>query len=184
MTSSSQGISVFSGIRKSANGRYQSLQGTYNPRVGGPYKGPSKRPIFRSKLELRLMLMLDSVEAGNVVSWEYESRRIPYTDKSTFELDGSGRRTNPVRQYVIDFIIKLKSAVGIQTYWVEVKSIHDIEVNRTRRRTKNAMISEKIRIKNYCKWVAAAKIAKNVGAQFLVVTERELDRLKRMIYGH
>lgn len=183
MNEVSQGISVFSGLRQSANGRYKSLQGTYNPRVGGPYRGPSKKPKFRSKMELRLMLMLDSPEANNVMSWEYESRRIPYVDKSSFDLDNSGRRVNPTRNYVIDFIINLKTVTGIQTYWVEVKSINDIEVNKRKKRTKNAMLSEKIRLKNYCKWIQAAKIAHNVGARFLVVTERELDMLKNMIYG-
>ena len=184
MAYQSQGISIASRLIKSTNGRYQSLQGTYNPRLGGPYKGPAQKPKFRSKLELRLMTMLDSPEANNVLSWEYESRRIPYVDKSTFEIDKSGRRHNPVRQYVIDFIIRLRGSVGVRVFWVEVKSLNDIEVNKRKRRTKNAMIAEKIRVKNYCKWMSAAKIAKNIGAQFLVVTERELDQLKSMIYGH
>jgi len=170
-------------MRKSSNGRYRSLQGIYNPRVGGPYKGPSKKPIFRSKMELRLMTMLDSVDAENVVSWMYEAKRIPYLDKSEPTVDSRGLKHFPTRNYVIDFIVTLKGVGGTKTFWIEVKSIHDIEVNKKHRSTKNARISEKIKVKNYCKWMAAAHAAKNVGAQFLVVTEKELDGLAKMIFG-
>lgn len=182
MEPNGQGISLRSHLKRSENGRYTSLQGTYNPRVGGPYRGPSPRPKFRSKLELRLMLMLDSPEATNVLSWEYESRRIPYLDKTTFTVDATGRRVFRTRQYVVDFVIRLKNGGGCNVYWVEVKSVHDIDVNKRHLKTKNAAIAEQIRLKNYCKWMSAAKVAKGVGARFLVVTERELDQLKTMIF--
>lgn len=170
-------------IRQSANGRYKSLQGTYNPRIGGHYAGPSKKPSFRSKLELRLMVMLDSPDANNVISWQYESKKIPYQDKSTVEVAKNGVKTFPTRHYLIDFVVQLKQGAAIRTFWIEVKSVHDIEVNRHRKMTKGVKISEKIRIKNYCKWMAAAKAAKSCGAHFLVVTERELDALKSMLFG-
>ncbi len=175
--------SVQAHVKQSSNGRYRSLQGVYNPRVGGPYRGPAKKPVFRSKLELRLMVMLDSPDANNVVSWEYESRKIPYKDKSTVQLDSRGMKSFHDRHYTIDFVVRLKTGFGERTFWIEVKSIHDIEVNKRRKQTKNAKIAEKIRIKNYCKWMAAAQAAKRSGASFMVVTEKELDALKGMIFG-
>jgi hypothetical protein len=175
--------SVQAHIKQSTNGRYKSLQGTYNPRIGGPYKGPAKKPAFRSKLELRLMVMLDNPDANNVISWQYESKKIPYQDKSTVEVAKNGVKSFPTRHYIIDFIVQLKNGMGIRTFWIEVKSIHDIEVNKKRKMTKNAKISEKIRIKNYCKWMAAAKAAKSCGANFMVVTEKELDALKSMLFN-
>lgn len=175
--------SVQAHIKQSSNGRYRSLQGTYNPRVGGPYRGPSKRPAFRSRLELRLMVMLDSPEANNVVSWEYESRRIPYKDKSSVETDSRGVKSFHERNYTVDFVVRLRTSAGERTFWIEVKSVHDIEVNKRKRTTKNALVAEKIRVKNYCKWMAAAQAAKRCGASFMVVTERELDSLRDMIFG-
>ena len=175
--------SIQAHVRQSSNGRYKSLQGTYNPRVGGPYRGPAKRPTFRSKLELRLMVMLDSPDANNVVSWEYESRKVPYKDKSSVQIDSRGMKSYHDRHYTVDFVVRLRSGRGERVFWIEVKSIHDIEVNKKRRQTKSAQISEKIRLKNYCKWMAAAQAAKRCGASFMVVTERELDALKSMIFG-
>ena len=177
-------VNILSHIKKSANGRYKSLQGTYNPRIGGPYKGPMKKPVFRSKLEWRLMLMLDSPMANNVISWEYESRRIPYVDKSSTDIDSRGFKRFPTRHYVVDFIVKLKDTHGnVQSFWIEVKSIHDIQVTKKHRSTQNAKIAEKIRIKNLCKWMAASKSAKLNGAHFMVLTENELGTLGRMING-
>ena len=180
----SSGVSIISHYKQSQNGRYKSLQGFYIPRNGGPYKGPAKKPLFRSKLELRLMRMLDNPNAANVAAWEYESRRIPYRDKSSVFYDNSGRPVFQQRNYVVDFVVKVKAGNGVvNTFWIEVKSVNDIEVNKRHRTTKNAKISEKIRLKNMCKWMAAAQAAKNSGARFMVVTEKELDSLAKMIFG-
>ena len=171
-----------SSLRKSSNGRYKSLQGLYNPRPGGPYRGPSRRPMFRSKLEWRLMLMLDSPNATNVVGWEYESRRIPYVDRSTKTLDRNGVPRSPTRNYVVDFVVQLRRPDGtLRKFWIEVKSVHDIQVAKRRRNTDSARIAEKIRVKNLCKWMAAAKAARLNDAHFMVLTENELGTLSSML---
>lgn len=174
--------SVYANFRTSSNKRYRSLTGTYRPRQGGPYSGPMKEPKFRSKIELRLMTMLDSPSAENVVSWSYESKRIPYIDRSTVLRNPNGTTYNPTRSYVVDFIVTLRSlGGGTVTFWIETKSVHDIEVNKRKKRTKNAMTAEKIRVKNYSKWIAAKKAAEAVNARFLVMTENELAALAKML---
>lgn len=173
--------SLYAHFNTSSNKRYKSLQGTYNPKIGGTYTGPQKCPKFRSKLELRLMTMLDN--SNRVISWSYESKKIPYVDKSTVITSISGMRSNPTRHYIIDFIVSIKDKFGdISTFWIETKSANDLLVSK-KKNTKNAKISEQIRIKNYSKWIAARKAAKAVGAHFVVVTENELDTLKKMIYN-
>ena len=171
-------------LKTSSNGRYKSLQGTYNPRIGGPYKGPTKKPVFRSKIELRLMTMLDNLNATNVVGWKYEARKIPYIDKSTVCESASGIKSHPLRHYIIDFIVDVKNpAGGISTFWIETKSINDIIVAKKHRSAKNAKVSNQIRAKNLSKWIAASNAAKAVGAKFVVITENELEMLKNIIYG-
>ena len=175
--------SIYANFKTSSNRRYKSLCGTYKPRNGGPYRGPVKQPKFRSKIELRLMTMLDNPKADNVVAWTYESKRIPYVDKSTVMMNKNGTTYNPTRNYIIDFIVTLKTKDGIlNTFWIETKSIHDIAVNKTGKRTKNALTAEKIRVKNYSKWIAAKKAAEAVNAHFLVITENELESLSKMIH--
>lgn len=171
-------------LKTSSNGRYKSLQGTYNPRIGGPYKGPTKKPVFRSKIELRLMTMLDNPNATNVIGWKYEARKIPYIDKSTVCESVSGIKSHPLRHYIIDFIVDVKNpAGGISTFWIETKSINDIIVAKKHRSAKNAKVSNQIRAKNLSKWIAASNAAKAVGAKFVVITENELEMLKNIIYG-
>lgn len=176
--------SIYANFRTSSNKRYKSLSGLYKPREGGPYTGPIKQPKFRSKIELRLMTMLDNPKAENVVSWSYESKRIPYLDHSTILKNSNGTTYNPTRNYVVDFIVTLRDGRTNQTntFWIETKSMHDILVNKKGRKTKNAMIAEKIRVKNYSKWIAAKKAAEAVNAHFLVITENELEALSKMIY--
>lgn len=169
-------------IKSSASGRYRSLQGTYNPRIGGPFKGATK-PMFKSKIELRLMTMLDNPNATNVLNWTYESKRIPYVDKSTVQENYSGIKSHPTRHYVIDFIVDIKKpSGGKMTFWIETKSVNDIVVAKKFRSAQNAKIASQIRAKNYSKWIAAANAAKAVGAKFIVITENELETLRKMIY--
>ena len=175
--------SIYANFKTSSNRRYKSLCGTYKPREGGPYRGPVKQPKFRSKIELRLMTMLDNPLAENVLSWTYESKRIPYLDHSTVLKNSNGTTYNPMRNYVVDFIVNLKNSDGtVNTFWIETKSVHDIEVNKRGKKTKNAMIAEKIRVKNYSKWIAAKKAAQAVNAHFLVITENELMSLSKMLH--
>jgi hypothetical protein len=128
------------------------------------------------------MTMLDNPKADNVVAWTYESKRIPYVDRSTLLRNSNGTTYNPTRNYVIDFIVTLKNPNGtLSNFWIETKSIHDMEVNKKKRRTKNALTAEKIKVKNYSKWLAAKKAADAVNARFLVITENELVSLSKMI---
>ena len=98
-------------------------------------------------------------------------------------MNRNGTTYNPTRNYVVDFIVTLKNPNGTMTnFWIETKSIHDIVVNKKGKKTKNAMTAEKIRVKNYSKWIAAKKAAEAVNAHFLVITENELESLSKMIH--
>src|SRR5574344_1868975 len=118
-------------VRKSSNGRYSSITGTFTPQQGTRYIGHGN-PHFKSKLELRLMLLLDNPRAVNVLSWSYETLKIPYLDSSSTMVE-NGILKHPTRHYIIDFVVKLRTSAGVQSFWIETKSLNDVKLNTQKR---------------------------------------------------
>ena len=59
------------------NSKYNSISGTYHPSNPEKFLGKYE-PIYKSKLEAKMMFYLDHNE--NVVKWNYEAFPIKYID--------------------------------------------------------------------------------------------------------
>jgi hypothetical protein len=123
---------------------------------------------YRSHLEFRLMKMCDKNPL--VLEWSSECVIIPYE--------------NPVKgkvcRYYIDAYIKLDTPNGPKKFLVEIKPERQTEKptpsNRKKKSTvlyENAMFAI-----NTKKWEAAKQFAKSRGMEFLIITEKDLDKME------
>lgn len=142
------------------NSKYNNAVGTYHVRNKDKYMGQYD-PIYKSKLEAKMMFYLDHNE--NVVKWNYEAFPIKYLDEST----------NKVRNYYIDFIAIVKAGSHLQTVWIEVKS--ESETHAPGKRAAKNQKAVDLWIKNQSKWKAAKRLAESKGHKFVVISEKELE---------
>lgn len=142
------------------NSKYNNAVGTYHVRNKEKYMGQYE-PIYKSKLEAKMMFYLDHNE--NIVKWNYEAFPIKYLDEST----------NKVRNYYIDFIAIIKSEGRLQTVWIEVKS--ESETHPPGRKASKNPKAVELWVKNQSKWKAARQLAESKGHRFVVISEKELD---------
>lgn len=151
------GVPVHQGKR----GKYNNAKtGKFLPQHPEKYKGKNL-PIFKSSLEQRLMLYLDS--NPYIISWQYEPIAIKYLDKSS--------RPPRIRRYFIDFIAVVKQGLLTKTIWLEVKPLREAQKPKN---SKNIM-DNLIWLKNNCKWDAARQMAKSKGYEFHIITEEQLN---------
>ena len=142
------------------NSKYNNAVGTYHVRNKDKYMGQYD-PIYKSKLEAKMMFYLDHNE--NVVKWNYEAFPIKYLDEST----------NKVRNYYIDFVAIVKAENHLQTVWIEVKS--ESETHAPGKRAAKNQKAVELWIKNQSKWKAAKRLAESKGHKFVVISEKELE---------
>lgn len=142
------------------NSKYNNAVGTYHVRNKDKYMGQYD-PIYKSKLEAKMMFYLDHNE--NVVKWNYEAFPIKYLDEST----------NKIRNYYIDFIAIVKAENHLQTVWIEVKS--ESETHAPGKRAAKNQKAVELWIKNQSKWKAAKRLAESKGHKFVVISEKELE---------
>jgi hypothetical protein len=140
--------------------KYKSMAGRY--KLNNPSKYTGKQlPIFKSKLEAKLMLYLDM--NPNVVSWSYEPFAIGY-------FDPTAKRN---RKYFIDFVAEIKDNKGrVFKYWIEAK--YKGEAKKPGKSYKNinrALENTKLYMTNSAKWSAAKAMARRQGAEFIIITE-------------
>lgn len=144
---------------KQHSGKYRNIIGKFTPQHPEKYKG--KHPIiFKSKLEAKTMLYLDSNQ--NVKHWAYECFSIPYIDRSD---------RNRKKNYWVDFMVEMVINGAVKRLWIETKSAGE---TRKPTRSKNSRVlleSTKTYIKNLSKWSAAKALAKRQGAEFMIITE-------------
>ena len=107
----------------------------------------------------------------SIVFWAYEKTIIKYYDRSV----------NPpkVRDYHIDFTIYVPTAKFMNT-----RSLSDcrkilVEVKDSRETNPKLLESKNpreraTRLKNECKWNAAKEVARAMGCDFRVITDKEL----------
>lgn len=143
------------------NSKYNNTVGTYHVRNKEKYIGRYD-PIYKSKLEAKMMFYLDHNE--NVVKWNYEGFPIKYIDESS---------NNTVRNYYIDFIAVVKANEKLQTVWIEVKS--ESETKPPGKKASKNPQAVALWIKNQSKWKAAKKLAESRGIKFVVISENELE---------
>lgn len=145
------------------NSKYNNTTGTYHVRNKEKYAGKYE-PIYKSKLEAKMMFYLDHNES--VVKWNYEAFPIKYVDESTNE--------RKVRNYFIDFVAVVKSGSdSLQTVWIEVKS--ESETKPPGRKASKNPLAMQTWLKNQSKWKAARALAESRGHKFVVISEKELD---------
>ena len=152
-------ISKFSKFKNS-----KWLQGHYIPRNLEKYVGDPNKITFRSSWEKRLMIYLD--KNPNVIKWNSECTVLPY--KSPID--------NQFHRYYVDFSAKIKTKDGDKTFLIEVKPYVQTQkpVVTKRKKTSTLLEEEKTYLVNQAKWKVAKEYAKKMGAEFIVITEKEL----------
>ena len=148
-------------------GYKQFMQGEFKPVHPERYTGTFPI-VYRSSYELHLMFHLDS--NPNCVNWKSESLVVNYTSP----LDGMKHR------YFVDFCATFKTPTGLRKLYIEVKpkaqTIRPVESKRKKQKT---LLKEmETWIVNQAKWESATKIAKQHGADFVIITEDQLFQNK------
>ena len=145
-------------------GKYKSFHGVYTPTNPTKYKGKGL-PQFKSKLELKMMAYLDKSDA--VIEWNYEPFAIKYEDKSVLDENKKGT----IRKYYVDFTATIKNGPVAKRYWLEVKSINEITLDKKAQKNVN---ENNTYIKNMSKWIVAKKLAKAHNCEFMLITDKDL----------
>lgn len=140
------------------------LQGKFIPKHIEKYVGNVNDITYRSSWEKRLMLWLDNNE--NVLQWNSEETVLPYKSP----IDGE------LHRYYLDFTAKIKTKHGIRKFLIEVKPYQQTikPVKTPRKHLSTLLNEEKTYLVNQAKWKVAQQYAKKLGAEFIVLTEKEL----------
>ena len=151
-----------------------SYKGKFKPKNPNKYKGNPTNIIYRSLLERRFMVYLDSTPA--VLKWSSEEIIIPYVSP----LD------NRVHRYFPDFYMKYKNSqkMIVETL-IEIKpSIQTNPPNPKRKLTKTGRKSKRylneVRtyIINDAKWKQAIKYCEERDWKWRIITEKEINIYK------
>jgi hypothetical protein len=142
-------------------------QGVYKPT--NPDKCLNKSDIiYRSHLEFRLMRMCDKNPI--VLEWSSEKVIIPYN--------------NPIKgtisRYYVDAYIKLNTPSGPKKYLIEIKPDRQTRppVPSKRKKDSTILYENATFAVNSSKWEAAKQFAKNKGMEFMIITEKDLDKME------
>lgn len=141
-------------------------QGIFTPTHPEKYKG--KTPIvMRSSWEFAYARWCDINK--NVIEWGSESAVVPYFDVA--------HKKN--RHYFIDFTMKIKDVHGvIHKYYIEIKPFaQTVPPTKGPRKKNTTFMNECMTFAtNVSKWKAATQFAKSKGAEFKILTEKEIMR--------
>lgn len=140
-----------------------AYSGKFKPKNPNKYKGDSSNIIFRSLWERACFKWCD--ETSTVKSWSSEEVVVPYL----YEVDKKAHR------YFVD--LKINYTNG-ETHLVEIKPHKETSPpTYPGKRTKKYINESLTYIKNQNKWEAATSFAKDRGWQFVVWTEKDLQRM-------
>lgn len=142
--------------------------GRFQPQNPQKYRGDITNIVYRSSYEVRFMKWCDLNAA--VLEWGSEEVVVPYLSP----------KDRKMHRYFIDFYLKVESASGgTKKYLVEVKPFRFTQEPKVpKRKTKN-FISEVMQWGvNQAKWTAARTFATAMGAEFMLVTEKDLGIMK------
>lgn len=142
-------------------------RGKFAPRNPQKYRGDFTNIIYRSSYEVRFMKWCDLNE--RVLEWGSEEVVVPYRSP----------KDNLMHRYFIDFYIKLNTnSNGIKKYLIEVKPFRFTQEPVIPKRKTKQFINEVFTWGiNQAKWKAAKTYAKAMGAEFMLVTEKDLGIL-------
>jgi len=145
------------------NNKY--VQGIFKPTHLEKYKGHDL-PRYLSSWELKLFRWCDT--NPNVLEWGSEAIVIPYENP----LD------KKIHRYIVDAIIKLKTATGTKKFLVEVKPSKQTTkpVEKPGKQKKTLLYEQLTYIQNQAKWAAAKEFCKKRDMEFCILTEKELRK--------
>lgn len=138
-------------------------QGVFKPKNSLKFEGTAA--VYRSSYELKFFRWCD--ENPNVVKWGSENIIIPYVNPNN---------NKPSRYFVDNFII-LKEGDKLKRYLIEIKpKKHTMPPDPKRFRNQNNLLYEQAMYnQNQAKWAAANEWSKKHGAEFIILTEKELN---------
>ncbi len=141
----------------------------YKPMNIKKYKGRDY-PICRSSWETTFCKWLDRND--KVIEWSSESVIINYQDPSNQIIRGKIKS----RRYYPDFLIKIITNKGLQTWLVEIKPYKEtIPPKQTiKKSTKTILYESKTWKTNTAKWRAAKAYCNKRKWIFKIITEKEL----------
>ncbi len=142
------------------------MKGIYKPKNPKKYLGNATNIVFRSGLEFTYMRKLD--QDAKVKHWSSEEIAIPYGSP----LD------NRVHRYFPDFFVEMTSG---EKYLIEIKPYSQTKPpkkgKKTTKKTERRFINETMTYgKNMAKWKAAKRWCEIKGAEFKIITEKELNQ--------
>ena len=144
---------------------YKTLHGKYKPKHPNKYKGDHRNIVYRSSWEFKFMKWCD--DNDRVIWWMSEEFRIPYYDPVS--------RSH--RSYYPDFFLAYKRSDDIITETlVEVKPKKQVKgpAKNPKKKTKSWLAEVYTYATNQAKWKAAAEWCEDNGANWQLITEKEL----------
>lgn len=144
-----------------------AYRGRFQPRNPMKYRGDLTNITFRSSYELLFMKWCDS--NTSILEWGSEEIVVPYLSP----------HDNRMHRYFVDFYIKVQTKTGaVKKYLVEVKPFRYTQEPAIPKRKTKHFIAEVLQWgTNQAKWKAAQAYAKSIGAEFTIITERDLGLL-------
>ena len=138
-------------------------QGVFKPKNNLKFEGTAA--VYRSSYELKFFRWCD--ENPNVVRWGSENIIIPYVNPNN----------NKPSRYFVDNFIVLKEGDKTKRYLIEIKpKKHTRPPDPKRYRNKNNLLYEQAMFnQNQAKWAAAEEWSKRHDAEFVILTEKELN---------
>ena len=138
----------------------KSYKGIYKPSNPNKYVGDYNKIVYRSLLERKFMLYCDN--SVNVTNWASEELAIKYY--------------NPIdkkyHRYFPDFIVK---TIKGKKLIIEIKPYRQCTAPKPpKKKTKSFMRESFEWIKNQAKWKAAKSYCDDNGAEFKLITEKDL----------
>ena len=147
---------------------YTYKKGFFKPRNPSKYKGDINRIVYRSGLELKFMLWLDSHK--DVISWASEEHFFVVPYRSPFD--------NRSHRYFPDFWFQSVTVDGeVKTYVIEVKPYKQTippPIGKNGKVAKNNVRAALTYSINRAKWDAAELFCEQKGWKFGTITEKNL----------
>ncbi len=138
-------------------------RGKFRPKNPQKYAGDPTSIVYRSSLELKVMRKFDTNES--VIRWASEELVVPYY--------------NPVKQrparYFPDFVVQRKDG---KTMMVEVKPAKESSppVHKKGKKRQSIITEELTWATNKAKWEAAREFCRRNGWEFVILTEKDINR--------
>lgn len=116
----------------------------------------NRMPVAKSSWEFKFMQRLDTLL--NVAAWTYEPKHLGVYYKCP--IDGN------TKQYIPDFLVQYTNG---QVELIEIKPMQFAH-----ERAAKSLLQKIELARNIAKWDSATKTAQQIGAKFIVLTEKQL----------